>query len=473
MSAPSVNQLPPAGPAFAAAPPTTGQGAPGIVSVNARGGHASHPAARAAFVVGVFTLLALMSVYGVSKWRERERVRQSAAVESAKTENKSALVSRRRNFSSDPVEPPTVPAIEKVASPPSPPPLAAPIPVVRGPAGTVPNQPVLPSRYGGEIIVPSKDGVAASARASASGAQPPQDASRGASIWQPPTSPNLLPIGMSTGQPAGAAGSAALRGTTLLAQAPADYGDEANARGRLPQPGATVPSASPGRAGGDLPDTQGRIGALLRPDVTGAVKATMLGDRNFMLPKGRAIDCSLSTRVVSEVSGMAECVVSSDVYSDNGRVLLLERGSEATGEYVATMAQGQRRLFLLWTRVKTPTGVVINLASPATDALGTAGLPGYIDNRWSDRIGAAVLLSLVQDAIGYATANAVSANGGGSGVGVYTFQNTRSAGERMINQILQQTISIKPTLYKNQGDRASIYVARDLDFSSVYQLTAR
>ena len=199
----------------------------------------------------------------------------------------------------------------------------------------------------------------------------------------------------------------------------------------------------------------------------------MLGDRNFMLPKGRAIDCSLSTRVVSEVSGMAECVVSSDVYSDNGRVLLLERGSEATGEYVATMAQGQRRLFLLWTRVKTPTGVVINLASPATDALGTAGLPGYIDNRWSDRIGAAVLLSLVQDAIGYATANAVSANGGGSGVGVYTFQNTRSAGERMINQILQQTISIKPTLYKNQGDRASIYVARDLDFSSVYQLTAR
>jgi type IV secretion system protein VirB10 len=117
--------------------------------------------------------------------------------------------------------------------------------------------------------------------------------------------------------------------------------------------------------------------------------------------------------------------------------------------------------------------VVINLASPASDALGTAGLPGYVDNRWSDRIGAAVLLSLVQDAIGYATANAVSQNGGGASIGLYAFQNTRSTGERMVNQILQQTIAIKPTLYKNQGDRASIYVARDLDFSSVYQLTNR
>jgi type IV secretion system protein VirB10 len=43
----------------------------------------------------------------------------------------------------------------------------------------------------------------------------------------------------------------------------------------------------------------------------------------------------------------------------------------------------------------------------------------------------------------------------------------------MVNQILQQTIAIKPTLYKNQGDRASIYVARDLDFGGVYQLTNR
>ena len=40
----------------------------------------------------------------------------------------------------------------------------------------------------------------------------------------------------------------------------------------------------------------------------------------------------------------------------------------------------------------------------------------------------------------------------------------------MVNQILQQTLAISPTLYKNQGDRVAIYVARDLDFEPVYAL---
>ena len=467
MSPPSVNQIPPQTP-----PPgptaSPGHATSGIVSVNARGGRTGHPAARAAFVVGVFALVALGSVYSVAKWREREKVRQAAAAESAKAENKPALVSRRRQFTSDPAEPPKVPAIEKAepAAPAGPAP--APIPVARQ------SGPPAPSRYGGEIIVPTKDVATSWVRTAAAGPAGNFDPLRGPQPGFGPAMgamPGMLPVGA----PAAVDRPAPTRLPIQLAQAPAEIDAEPSGRpAHFAQGGAGVlPAASPGRSGEELPDTQGRIGGLLRGDPTAPVQATLLGDRNFILPKGRTIDCSLATRVVNEVSGMAECVVTSDVYSDNGRVLLLERGSEATGEYVATMAQGQRRLFLLWTRVRTPNGVVINLASPASDALGTAGLPGYVDNRWSDRIGAAVLLSLVQDAIGYATANAVSQNGGGASIGLYAFQNTRSTGERMVNQILQQTIAIKPTLYKNQGDRASIYVARDLDFSSVYQLTNR
>lgn len=197
------------------------------------------------------------------------------------------------------------------------------------------------------------------------------------------------------------------------------------------------------------------------------MQAGLLGDRNLILPKGRAIDCALTVRVINEVAGMATCILNSDVYSDNGRVVLLERGSEAVGEYAATMAQGQRRLFLLWTRVKTPTGVVINLNSPAADALGTSGLVGVVDNHWWDRLGAAFMLSLVQDGIGLATAAQANASGAQS-LGIY--QHSATTGNRMAELILQSTINIKPTLYKNQGDRGTIFVARDLDFSTVYEL---
>ncbi len=111
-------------------------------------------------------------------------------------------------------------------------------------------------------------------------------------------------------------------------------------------------------------------------------------------------------RLVSDLPGLASCIVTQNVYSDNGKVLLLERGSEATGEYSAGMAQGQSRVFVLWSRIKTPTGVVINLDSPGADDLGTSGLPGMVNNHWWERLGAAALLTIVQDAIAYKTAAA-------------------------------------------------------------------
>jgi len=197
------------------------------------------------------------------------------------------------------------------------------------------------------------------------------------------------------------------------------------------------------------------------------VTASMIGDRNMLLPKGRTIDCGLSMRLVNEVSGMATCVLSSNVYSDNGRTLLLERGSEASGEYMAAMQQGQRRLFVLWSRIKTPNGVVISLNSPGADGLGTSGMDGIIDNHWWDRIGAAFLLSMVQDVITYET----TPKQGTQSVAV--FQQTSQTGNRMAEKVLESTINIKPTLFKNQGDRGTIFVARDLDFSTVYALRAR
>ena len=39
-----------------------------------------------------------------------------------------------------------------------------------------------------------------------------------------------------------------------------------------------------------------------------------------------------------------------------------------------------------------------------------------------------------------------------------------------LRQALEQSINIPPTLNKNHGELVNIFVARDVDFSSVYQL---
>jgi type IV secretion system protein VirB10 len=237
--------------------------------------------------------------------------------------------------------------------------------------------------------------------------------------------------------------------------------------GAVPAAGATTASGALGL--GAAPASASSLGSQLTPSATPMVAAAMLGDRNMILPKGRSIDCGLSVRLVSDLPGLASCIVSQNVYSDNGKVLLLERGSEAVGEYSSSTAQGQKRLFVLWSRIKTPSGVVINLASPGADELGTSGLPGKVNNHWWERLGAAALLTIVQDAIAYKTAEV--SNGTTGSLAVY--QNTGQTTNNMAETILASTISIKPTLYKNQGDRTTIYVARDLDFGSVYALHPR
>jgi type IV secretion system protein VirB10 len=102
------------------------------------------------------------------------------------------------------------------------------------------------------------------------------------------------------------------------------------------------------------------------------------------------------------------------------------------------------------------------LDSPGTGPLGEGGVDGFIDTHFGDRFGGAILLSLINDLGDY------FANKGRDQT--VTFSNSQSAGQELAKTTLQNSINIPPTLYKNQGSRLSIFVARDLSFEKVYGL---
>lgn len=208
-----------------------------------------------------------------------------------------------------------------------------------------------------------------------------------------------------------------------------------------------------------------RFAAQLNPTQTAGVRAMRRANSDYLLAKGTNIPCTLQTRIVTTQAGFTRCIVNKDVYSANGKVLLLERGSKITGEQTAALLQGQARIFALWNEVETPYGVRVNLASPSAGQLGEAGIGANVKYHFWQRFGGAIMISLIGDLGNYA-GNRKNSNGNGQ---TFNFDNTSQSAQDMATEALKNSINIPPTGYVNQGSFINIIVARDVDFGGVYE----
>jgi len=191
-------------------------------------------------------------------------------------------------------------------------------------------------------------------------------------------------------------------------------------------------------------------------------------DPNLFLPRGTYIGCSLKTRLVSMVTGQIACTVSENVYSANGNVLLIEKGSEIVGSYkTGKLNDGMDRHFVIWETIRTPNNIIIDVNSPASDELGSAGIHGEVDHHWGVRLGLALMISLIDDSISAASQRLNDKKA------TFNPDTTRQTGEDVTNNLINKFSSIKPTLYKNQGDIVGVFVNKDIDFSKVYNLKRR
>jgi type IV secretion system protein VirB10 len=206
----------------------------------------------------------------------------------------------------------------------------------------------------------------------------------------------------------------------------------------------------------------GDLASLLRATSTTAVRAQVLPAQRLLLPKGAFIDCTLETAIDSTLPGMTTCVMATDAFGVDGKVVLLERGTKLIGETRGQVQQGAARIFVLWTEARTPTGVIVPLDSPGADELGRSGLTGEINRHFWERFGAAMLVSVIDGAVQAAAQSSRSGNG--------NVVVNPSASQDVLTEILKNTINIPPTVIKRNGDRIQVLVARDLDFRSVYEL---
>src|SRR5207253_2776020 len=132
------------------------------------------------------------------------------------------------------------------------------------------------------------------------------------------------------------------------------------------------------------------------------MQASAFANRSMTVPQGYLIPAVLETGFDSTKAGFARAIVSRDVHGFDGRNVLIPRGSRLLGEYKSTIAQGQKRAVITWTRLIRPDGMTIMMDSPAVDTLGRGGIPASVNTHFFARLGNALLQSTF--AIGQALA---------------------------------------------------------------------
>ncbi len=220
-------------------------------------------------------------------------------------------------------------------------------------------------------------------------------------------------------------------------------------------PGSATPAvgdvAAAGAGGSSASDFASRVGGV----GGAAARASAMTNPSTTVTQGTLIPAVLETAIDTNVPGYVRAVVSQDVRSFDGTKVLVPRSSRLIGQYQSGLQNGQKRAYVIWTRLIRPDGASVNLASPAVGFDGTAGLTGNVSgNGFFKRFGSAMLLSVVGGLGGLVSGGVAPVILGG-------------AGQTAAATAAQQDGQKGPVVRVRQGEPIRIFTARDLDFSGV------
>lgn len=222
-----------------------------------------------------------------------------------------------------------------------------------------------------------------------------------------------------------------------------------------------VAPASGGQAASPPTDPQAGNRAFLTGEVD---RRTESPDRlqkpvsPYVLQAGTIIPGALNTEVNSGLPGDLIGHVTQNVYdSPTGRYLLIPQGSTIFGHYDSSIAFGQDRVLVIWTRLILPGGESIVLEKlPGADGAGNAGIHDKVDNHWGQLFKAALVTTLLS--VGSEAGTSWNENNL-----MQAIRSGASNGFSMVgNRLIDRSLDVQPTLSVRQGFPFNVVVNRDL-----------
>jgi type IV secretion system protein VirB10 len=226
---------------------------------------------------------------------------------------------------------------------------------------------------------------------------------------------------------------------------------------------SAAPTPTPPVDAGSAQNMQDRKTAFLNASTD---KRTVSPDRieakasPYVVQAGTVIPAALITGIRSDLPGQITAQVTEAVYdSPTGQYLLIPQGAKLIGQYDSSVAFGQSRILLVWTRVIMPDGTSIVLErQPGADTEGYAGLEDEVDNHWGMLFKAAVLSTILSVGAEAGTSN----NNGESNLADAISQGASNSVSQTGQQIVSRQLNIQPTLTIRPGFPVRVIVTRDL-----------
>jgi type IV secretion system protein VirB10 len=193
------------------------------------------------------------------------------------------------------------------------------------------------------------------------------------------------------------------------------------------------------------------------PDSTPKKKPSASSPR-YTLYEGTILEAVLTNRLQGDFTGPVNCQITTDVYSHNGRVLLIPKGSRVLGEARRVEQRDQERLAVLFHRLLMPDGYSVSLDETlGLDQAGAAALKDKVNRHYLSTFGTSAALGLLAGFSMYGTGGAFTSDGGD----LYR-QGVASQLGRDATRILDHRLNRLPSVTIREGVRVKILLASDL-----------
>jgi type IV secretory pathway VirB10-like protein len=225
---------------------------------------------------------------------------------------------------------------------------------------------------------------------------------------------------------------------------------------RPPSPGSGVPQPAAQRPGASQDEEERKPSATKRnPQPSHPHRP---GEIDYPVFEGTVLEAVLNNRLDGYFSGPINCMLTTDVYSQNGVHVLIPSGSRVLGEVKRVDTFGQQRLAVVFHRLIMPDGYSVLLDQfKGLNQIGETGLRDTVNNHYLQLFGVSVAIGAIA---GLAQSNT---NYGATVTGAQAYEQgvTNSLSQTSLH-ILDRYLNILPTLTIREGHRIKVYLTQDL-----------